>query len=231
MAVNIYYADIGRLLTVPGEYEKLMEHLSDERCSKTLKIKHLEGKCRSVGAGLLLDKALSAYGLREKDMVYTYGKSGKPAFAGHPDLFFNLSHSGSRVMCILADVPVGCDVEKIGKANPKIAKRFFTENENMELDAAGSIGEQQYRELFYSYWTLKESFVKCTGQGLGCPFGSFSFTKEGNSYKIKDRPRYKFITFSDEERIGSAQSRYAYAVCLESKSIPKYSVEYIDIWS
>ena len=73
--------------------------------------------------------------------------------------------------------------------------------------------------------------VKCTGQGLGCPFGSFSFTKEGKYYKIKDRPRYKFITFSDEERIGSAQYRYAYAVCLESKSVPKYSVEYIDIWS
>ena len=38
MAVNIYYADISRLLRSPGEYEKLMEHLSDERCSKTLSI-------------------------------------------------------------------------------------------------------------------------------------------------------------------------------------------------
>lgn len=231
MAVNIYYADISRLLRSPGEYEKLMEHLSDERCSKTLKIKHLEGRCRSVGAGLLLDKALSEYGLREKDMVYTYGKNGKPVFAGHPDLFFNLSHSGSRVMCILADVPVGCDVEKIGKANPKIAKRFFTEPENVELDAVGSSDEQQYRELFFSYWTLKESFVKCTGQGLGCPFCSFSFTKDRNTYKIKNRPKYKFITFSDVEKIGDSQARYAYAVCLEAKSIPNYSVEYIDIWS
>ena len=103
--------------------------------------------------------------------------------------------------------------------------------ENVELDAVGSSDEQQYRELFFSYWTLKESFVKCTGQGLGCPFCSFSFTKDRNTYKIKNRPKYKFITFSDVEKIGDSQARSAYAVCLEAKSIPNYSVEYIDIWS
>ncbi|MCR4624504.1 MAG: 4'-phosphopantetheinyl transferase superfamily protein [Lachnospiraceae bacterium] len=229
MAVNIYYADISGLLRSPGEYEKLMEHLSDERCSKTLKIKHLEGRCRSVGAGMLLDKALSVYGLKEKDMKYTYGKNGKPSFAGHPEIFFNLSHSGSRVMCILADVPVGCDVEKIGKGNPKIAKRFFTEPENAELEAAGKLNEQLYKDLFYTYWTLKECYVKCTGQGLGCPFDSFAFTKDGRCYKIKYRTGYKFINFADEVKKGSTKPRYAYAVCLETKNMPEYSIEYTDI--
>ena len=82
-------------------------------------------------------------------------------------LYYSLSHSGTKAVCAISDVRIGCDVEimKEEKASIereiKVAERFFTENECAAI-------RKDY-EKFYRFWTLKESILKVTGYGLSMP--------------------------------------------------------------
>ena len=221
--IDLYIGDIEGLLKSPSKFEEYLTRLSTERQAKSEKIKPYESKCRSVGAGILLDEALKEQGLREKDMIYRYGDVGKPCFENYPNLFFNLSHSGSRVMCVMGDVPVGCDIERIRKANGGIAKRFFSDKDNELL--SGKKGEQEYRESFYTLWTLKESYIKCIGLGIKCPMNCFSFVSDGKEYSIEGKPEYVFRTgierlFENEEESKKIIDGYAYSVCINTMETP-----------
>ena len=230
--IYIYIGDIEGLLMSPSKYKEYLKFLSAERQAKTDKIKPYESKCRSVGAGILLDEALKELGLCEKDMSYTYGEVGKPCFVNYPNLFFNLSHSGSRVMCVMGDVPVGCDIERIRKVNPGIEKRFFSGKDNELLYDAKQKGEQEYRNRFYTLWTLKESYIKCIGLGLKCPMNSFSFVPIETEYGIEDKPEYVFHTdvekiLEKEEANATTIDGYAYSVCVNSIKMPDLKISKI----
>ena len=219
MLVNVYIGDLEILFKDSAKYEEYLSELSEERKKKTLKIKSYEGRCRSIGAGVLLDEALKQYSLREKDMTYGYGEVGKPYLKEAPELCFNLSHSRSKAMCVIGDIPVGCDIEFIKKANDGIAKRFFSAKDNELLKSAKRLGELEYRESFYTLWTLKESYIKCTGLGLKCPMDSFSFICDDEKYHIVGNADYSFLS--------DIQDGYAYSVCLKSKKMPELKIRRI----
>lgn len=149
----------------------------------------------SLGAELLLRHALSEAGEIMPDTFLT-GEQGKPALPGG-SLKFNLSHSGDWVLCALGESEVGCDVEKIGKANLAIAGRFFCRSE-YEYVASGENEEEQALR-FARMWTLKESYVKNLGLGLKLPFNEFEIAL-GNCvtvYRTSDDQKYRFCEFDD----------------------------------
>jgi len=225
MVLDIYIGDVSELLNDERVYESYLSELSEERKNKLKKIKSHSGRCRSAGVGVLLDEALKKYGFREKDMTYGYGEVGKPYFKEAPELYFNLSHSGCKVMCVLGSIPVGCDIEYIKKANAGIAKRFFSAKDNELLEEASEYGEQKYRECFYRLWTLKESYIKCTGQGLKCSMDSFSFVYEDERYHIAGNEDFNFL--SDIEILEDGIEEYAYAVCAKKKESPDIKIHRI----
>lgn len=226
MLVNVYIGDLEILFKDSAKYEEYLSELSEERKKKTLKIKSYEGRCRSIGAGVLLDEALKQYGLSEKDMTYRYGEVGKPYLKEAPELCFNLSHSRSKAMCVIGDIPVGCDIEFIKKANDGIAKRFFSAKDNELLKSAVQRGEQEYRESFYILWTLKESYIKCTGMGLKCPMDSFSFIYDGKQYHIDGNTDYTFLS-GIERKTGDIKDGYAYSVCVNNKELHELKIRNI----
>ncbi len=68
-------------------------------------------------------------------------------------------------------MPVGVDIEKIRPIDFAIAERFFTASEyRLLMDTA----EQERLQLFYTLWTLKESYIKFVGKGLSIPLDSFA---------------------------------------------------------
>lgn len=69
---------------------------------------------------------------------------------------------------------MGIDVEHIGRPAPlEVVDHFFAPVEIAALRALPH-GEQQRR--FFDYWTLKESYIKAGGLGLGLPVDSLAFT-------------------------------------------------------
>ena len=180
--------------------------LSSERRRKVDSYLRLKDKKLSLAAGLLMDCGLSAYGLREREVVTSLGKNGKPYLPGEPQIHFNLSHSGSRAMAVFADVETGCDIEQMQKANLKLAQKFFTPKEYAYI-AEQEEGEQQ-DETFCRLWTLKESFIKAVGDGPVLPLNSFEMTISPNG-KIRisqtvDRASYYFEEYRLEGYFAAA---------------------------
>lgn len=107
---------------------------------------------------------------------YAKGPSGKPHLAVGEDLDklrFNISHTSGMVCCAVAWHEIGIDVEASDRrVDLAIADRFFAPEEVALLRAA--VPAHQVT-LFFRFWTLKEAFIKTTGEGLGRPLDSFSF--------------------------------------------------------
>jgi len=94
---------------------------------------------------------------------------GKPCLmpsARHPDLRFNLSHSGRRLAIAMAcGREVGVDIERIQPLADwlPLTERIFSPRERVELLA---LPQPRQLAAFFNGWTRKEAWLKATGEGL-----------------------------------------------------------------
>ncbi len=161
-AVKLYIADVG-VLADRAIFDVLYRTVSEERRAKIDRLRRKEDKCLSLGAAVLLQKVLALNGITRATIAVD--DNGKPFLPDYPDVFFNLSHSGRRVMCVVADTPVGCDVQYINESiDLSIAKRYFTSAETALITEAGDTLSQA--KEFFRLWTIKESVVKQSGKGI-----------------------------------------------------------------
>ena len=131
-----------------------------------------------IGAHALLRTMLSgATGLPTATWRYTRRPFGKPELdrscAGN-GLRFNLSHTRGFVACAIAHDEIGVDVEASDReVDFAIADRYFAPEEACVIAAAPP---ERKTLLFFRFWTLKEAFIKATGEGLRRPLDAFSFS-------------------------------------------------------
>lgn len=164
--IKIFLADIEPLKT-KDIYKTIYSSLSDERKEKVNLFRFEKDKLLSVGAGALLKKALSDAGIEDAEFITN--ENQKPYLKNHPETFFNLSHSEEKVMCIVADCEVGCDIEKIKENRTDVADRYFTVEENKVIESS-----EEKKEMFFRIWTLKESYMKALGLGFALSLKDFS---------------------------------------------------------
>ncbi len=175
----------------PLDVPEKLHTLARDRVEKIYRIRHLETRKQSFGAGLLLDYALGQQiGIR-RPYLLAFNSYGKPVCG---QAVFNLSHTEHFVIVsiwektcleeIETGLSIGCDIEPVRMYQPKIARRFFTENEYACLEKA----EKQTRdEQFCRYWTRKESVIKMTGLGMSLPIDLFDISQK--SKIIPDRQK------------------------------------------
>lgn len=104
-----------------------------------------------------------------------YGKPAIDPLQNQDKLFFNLSHSGDKLVLAVARLEqIGIDIERSDKARrvQKISSRFFSAREVEELLA---LAEEAWQQRFYQLWTLKEAYIKACGLGLAIPLQHFSY--------------------------------------------------------
>lgn len=184
--------------------EKIKKHFVK---SETLKRKE------SVAAKALLCKLLEAqFGLT--DFTVDCDKNGKPFIVGS-EICFNLSHSGNYALCALGDEKVGCDIQQIKEYNSRVVKRFFTEN---EFDCLEKCDEKAL--AFTRLWTLKESALKFSGEGISGGLDRYDFSGYYNdgSFTLNG------LCFNTLELTG-----YAMSVCSQKGTISQLDVDIKDI--
>ncbi|MBQ7521638.1 MAG: 4'-phosphopantetheinyl transferase superfamily protein [Clostridia bacterium] len=160
-------------------FEKYYHNLSPYRKAKTDRYRHRKDKNLSVGAGILLGNFLQPFGKQEKDMQYRFSENGKPFFCDF-DRYFSISHSKKMVAVSFSERETGCDIQYCdGKDNKKIAQRFFT---SYEYDTV--VSSQNLSETFYRIWTVKESYLKLTGQGIGNGLNFFEVRFQNNHAEL-----------------------------------------------
>ena len=160
---RVYIADIGGMASHTTLYDTLYACVSGRRRRMTDRLLRYEDRCRSLAAEYLLMLACRDFKVDYGTAVIQCMDKGKPYFTDIP-LYFNLSHAGERAMCIMSVHECGCDVEQETSYRAEIAGQFFSDTEVLRLERCGSQKEQA--EKFCRLWTLKESYLKCTGAGI-----------------------------------------------------------------
>lgn len=155
--IKTYVLNVSKLPD-PKECPEVLFGLEEKRKERIQKSRQEKDRKQSLGAGILLKKCLEERGYSVRDI--RYNEHGKPEVDGW---FFNLSHSHDMVVCISGDAPVGCDIEKKARYREGIAERFFTDNEVSYLN---QFEGDRKRDEFLRLWTMKESYLKMTGEGL-----------------------------------------------------------------
>ena len=125
------------------------------------------------GLALLAYGLKTLYGLDSVPMI-GYGVHGKPCFKYRKDIHFNISHCDGFVACAISDAPVGVDVERIASFSENLLRRVLTQEEQDQLFYHPK-DSPEYLEKFYRFWTLKESAVKQSGNGLSQELRDISF--------------------------------------------------------
>jgi 4'-phosphopantetheinyl transferase len=101
-----------------------------------------------------------------------------------PPLRFSLSHThGLALVAVTLSCDIGADVENHTRALElePIAKRFFSPRESSDVLACR---ESERTRRFYSYWTLKESYLKAQGLGLQRALDSFTFVPTASGFHL-----------------------------------------------
>jgi 4'-phosphopantetheinyl transferase len=179
--------------------ERLLEKAEVDRAQRF----HFEHDRQSYIAAHALTRALLTTwtGLSPTQWQFTIGPFGKPEVIlppGQPELRVNLSHTRGLVAVVLSDGhDIGVDVEWLERNSDieGLAKRVFTLEERAILAATP---QHQKKQVFLTFWTLKESYIKAIGKGLSHPLDSFYFSLDPLGIHFKS-PK-AFITSDDPEQ-------------------------------
>ncbi|NTI44484.1 4'-phosphopantetheinyl transferase family protein [Rhizobium rhizogenes] len=163
--------------------------LDDTERARTARFHFQRDRSSYIAAHALGRSLLSTYaGGDPTGWRFTTGDHGKPeVISPHsgPRLRLNLSHTHGLAAAILTlDHDVGIDVEWLDrKPAIDLAEHFFAPAECAHLAA---VAPELVHEVFLTFWTLKEAYVKAIGKGLAQPLDSFAFTLDPLSIRFDD---------------------------------------------
>lgn len=166
-------------------------YLYQNEAQNTVKQRGEEKKDSSGFSEQMVRKALRDYNNREKlgipvekldETEIQRREKGKPYFSLpeekdrsiKPQVHYSVSHSRDWWGCLMAEEPVGFDLEIFREKIDfeKIAKRFFTEEEHKYTQLYGLEG-------FFELWVRKEAYIKYLGLGLAKGLNTFSVIQAG----------------------------------------------------
>ena len=194
------------LLPDEAAFEAALIRLPSWRRRKVESLRFAADRRRSVAVWLLLRRMLLERGFEADSLDVTENESGKPSFVDlEPLVHFSISHSGERVMAVVSDGPVGCDVERIEPYSEEVAAECLSPE---ELSFVRSRPSGSSRDAaFCRLWTRKESFLKMQGKDFSS-FRSFSVLSSEVSCSLRD------FDFGDG---------YFGCVCRENQKLPNSS--------
>ena len=198
--VELFAADIRQ---IAPRAEELIPLLDEERQNRVRAYGKTDDALRSLAAGLLL---CDAFGESARGALYEHGKRGKPYLAGRRP--FNITHAGDYAVLALSAETVGVDLERIRAINwRRLSTRFFHPGEQAFLESAADP-----LTMFFTIWTLKESYLKAEGQGFSVSPKSFCVLPEGDSAVLQGGTAYHF-------RSVTAPEGYRLSVCARESEI------------
>lgn len=155
--------------------------------------------------------------LLEAGLMREYGRTweasqdetGRPCLKGAPShVDFNISHTQGLVVCAVSGCRVGVDAELIRPVRERLCRRVLAEEERELLERTVlTHGEGAAAELFTRLWTLKESYGKATGAGLGYPLRETAFIRRSDGAWEGNTPGFVY----EQTKV---YGRYIISLCL-----------------
>jgi 4'-phosphopantetheinyl transferase len=199
--------------------------LSDEERQRNQRYHFAQDRRRDLIARALLRTQLAErLSTEPQSLIFTRGKHGKPALVSSDPsasyLQFNLSHAGDWIVLALAGKPVGVDIEYTPRDNDvmAIADRYFFGNEINQLK---SFNEDEQRQRFFDYWTLKEAYMKARGEGISLGLNNFGFSVvDSQNISIEMKPCLNDSPLDWQFLLGTLDPDYRLALAINSDVKP-----------
>ncbi|WP_353571958.1 4'-phosphopantetheinyl transferase superfamily protein [Candidatus Albibeggiatoa sp. nov. BB20] len=154
--IQIYYTYFNQPLS-SKQFQAYIETLPIDLQQKIKRFVRWQDQHASLFARLLLRQALQAYQLELQQIQYT--EYQRP-FVNYP-IDFNLAHSGEYVLCAITEVGhLGIDIEQVRPIEIQHFKSILTPNQ------WNAVNRNTDPQLFFKFWTQKESAIKADGRGL-----------------------------------------------------------------
>jgi 4'-phosphopantetheinyl transferase len=148
----------------------LESFLSDDEKNRADRFHFPHHRRRFIAAHGCLRSILGCYLDRAPDAIKLLnGPKGKPFLektGQDAELHFSLSHSNDVALVGIAlNKKIGVDIEHIRALSnmESIAGRYFSEN---EINQILNTNENDRSQVFFQYWTMKESYLKAMGTGI-----------------------------------------------------------------
>jgi 4'-phosphopantetheinyl transferase len=184
--------------------------LQPEECARLDTAHSAETRMRMLATRAMQRTVLASYveGLQPAALRFVNGEHGKPALAREFEalgLHFNVTHTeGLVALAVSRHRDIGLDAENIHARTTalRLARRYFTAEESRNLEAL-PLARQPLR--FYSLWTLKESWMKATGRGVGAGLDNASFSLDddhqvqGLSFAAYDASDWRFWQYTPSQ--------------------------------
>lgn len=101
------------------------------------------------------------------EVTFRYERWGKPqlALTSRPPLHFNVSHSGESALIVVAQVPVGVDLELINERTQirALASQILSDRERLVWQKLPPL---QQEASTWRLWVCKEALLKAMGLGI-----------------------------------------------------------------
>jgi 4'-phosphopantetheinyl transferase len=145
---------------------ELTHILSQDEKVRANSFKFAEHKNRFITARGSLRQIISYYlQISSQEITFKYSDRGKPIIQ-NSNLQFNISHSQDLALSAFTNKHlIGIDLEYLRNNVEciKIAQKFFTSTESQLIN---SLPEDKQQQTFFHFWTVKEAYLKATGEGL-----------------------------------------------------------------
>jgi len=190
--------------------DRWKRYRSEERLERAIKMRAKEQQL-CLGAEILLNLSLKkTFPSIQLPALYERNAHGKPYLLSQENLYMNWSHSGSWVVCALADREVGIDLQYTGKEpGNSLIRRVLQPEEQPFYEKAAAERKQR---LFYEYWVIKESFLKALGTGFYTSLATFYIRmKEPYPEIVRKEPGGAFTC----RLLEFSTADYTAAVCIE----------------
>jgi len=150
-----------------------------------------DGRRFTVAHGSLRLTLGRKLGIAPGEVRFTSRPGGKPELHRdhHSDIRFNLSHSDSLALLLIADGrEVGVDIERIREDvdHISLADRFLSPAESLGVSGAS---DETRPARFFACWTGREAYSKARGRGLSLPLDEYAIRLDdgGHPCGVVDR--------------------------------------------
>ncbi|EOQ62164.1 hypothetical protein F935_02952 [Acinetobacter calcoaceticus ANC 3811] len=226
--VQVYVCPVSR---VPQDHLVLSHYLGFLSSAEKLRYDQYHPKAARL---FLISRVLVKTVLADKLGISPYEiklqlhPNGKPFVQGSKAVYFNLTHSADVIiLAVTEEGEIGVDIEQV---DPEFEWRRV--DSVLQLSEIEWIKEKELTDSssvyqrFFQIWTLKEAYIKCTGEGMSRHLKMFNFhiLPEHIQFLDSTNDAQKTEEYYFESYI--YDSNFIFSICLQqSSSLERFSLE------
>ena len=226
--VQVYVCPVSR---VPQDHLVLSHYLGFLSSAEKLRYDQYHPKAarlflisRVLVKTVLADKL----GISPHEVTLLLHPNGKPFVQGSKAVYFNLTHSADVIiLAVTEEGEIGVDIEQVDR-----------EFEWMRVDSVLDLSEIEWikeKELtdsssvfqrFFQIWTLKEAYIKCTGEGMSRHLKKLNFHVLPEPIQFLDLTHNAQKTEEYYFESYIYESNFIFSICLQqSHSLERFNLD------